>query len=150
MSLKMEAANLERLEEQIRHHEGYRDTVYKDTLMKSTIGYGHLCLKEERWIEGKKYPRKQLEKVFQYDLKKAIDGAYRLIGDVDLPDDAKMVVCNMVFQMGTNGVSKFKKFLDNLKNKRFSEAADEMIDSRWFQQTGARSSELAQIIRGLS
>ena len=38
----MEAANLERLEEQIRHHEGYRDTVYKDTLMQSTIGYGHL------------------------------------------------------------------------------------------------------------
>ena len=42
------------------------------------------------------------------------------------------------------------EFLDNIKNKRFSEAADEMIDSKWFRQTGARSSELAQIIRGLS
>ena len=150
MSLQMEHANLERLEEQVKQHEGYREILYKDTLNKSTIGYGHLCRPEEKWIEGKRYPRKQLIKVFKYDLQKAIDGAGRLIGDVDLPDEAKMVICNMIFQMGTNGVSKFVKFLDNIKNKRFSEAADEMIDSKWFRQTGARSSELAQIIRGLS
>ena len=33
----------ETLREEIKEHEGYRNKVYKDTLGKRTIGYGHLC-----------------------------------------------------------------------------------------------------------
>ena len=47
--------NLEQLKERIKIHEGFCDTVYKDTLGKRTIGYGHLCTDNEEWKDGKAY-----------------------------------------------------------------------------------------------
>ena len=51
--------------------------------------------------------------------------------------------------MGYPRVSKFKKTLKAMDEGKFNIAADEMIDSRWHDQTPARAKELSTIIRNI-
>ena len=53
----------------------------------------------------------------------------------------------MVYQMGTKGVSKFKKMLSAIKDERYTDASNEMINSLWYKQTPNRASALALIMR---
>ena len=46
-------ADYKNLEARIKVHEGFRNTVYLDTLKNKTIGWGHLCTKDEIWDENK-------------------------------------------------------------------------------------------------
>ena len=55
----------------------------------------------------------------------------------------------MCFQLGQAGVSKFKKMFKALGECEFSEAALQMQDSRWYQQTPARCLELSNIIKNI-
>ena len=48
--------NYDKLLESVKKHEGFRDTVYLDTLNKRTVGFGHLCV-EDHWEDGKKYDK---------------------------------------------------------------------------------------------
>ena len=52
---------MEDLEKRIKHHEGYRNMVYRDTLGKRTIGWGHLCRKDETWEDDTEYPEEVLQ-----------------------------------------------------------------------------------------
>ena len=58
------------------------------------------------------------------------------------------VLIEMCFQLGAGGVSKFKRFLAALESHQWGKAADEMLDSKWSQQTPARAQELAEVMRG--
>ena len=130
----------------IKQHEGYRDTIYTDSLGYNTIGYGHLVV-EDGFVPGVQYSKAELEKVFEKDFAIAVQGANKLVGDFDIDDDAFGVVVEMCFQLGLPRVSKFIKFLDALKNKDYERAADEMLDSAWYRQTPGRCQELSNIIR---
>jgi GH24 family phage-related lysozyme (muramidase) len=146
----------EPLRDRIKSHEGYRDTVYKDHLMNSTIGYGHLCRKDEVWIEDKKYARKELEKVFEYDFNKAVSQAdtllkSRLSATKDtFNKDAYFVLIEMIFQLGIGNVKKFKKMISALDNRNWLLASQEMLSSRWANQTPQRANELSKIMAGIS
>ena len=52
--------NYDKIKEQIRHYEWYRNKIYKDHLGNRTIGYGHLCLDHEKWNDNKAYSDKVL------------------------------------------------------------------------------------------
>ena len=47
--------NIEKIKEEIKEEEGYRDTMYRDHLGFATIGYGHLVLPSDKFKEGVKY-----------------------------------------------------------------------------------------------
>jgi lysozyme len=136
-----------KIKEIIKKHEGFRDQVYVDTLGYRTIGYGHKVLDTDPFKDGEVYPQEMLEKVFDEDFAKAKEGADRLLDHLDPPEDAVNVVISMVFQLGEAGVSKFKNMFVALENEDYSEAAAQMLDSRWHIQTPARCQELANIMR---
>ena len=100
--------NLQIIKDRIKKHEGYRDTIYTDSLGYNTIGYGHLVV-EDGFIPGVQYSKKELEEVFEKDFAIAIQGANKLVGDFDI-DDAFGVVVEMCFQLGFPRVLKFKLF----------------------------------------
>ena len=56
--------SLENLKIRIKLHEGFRDTVYLDSLGKATIGYGHLVTYKDKFEEGKKYSKEFLDELF--------------------------------------------------------------------------------------
>jgi len=136
-----------KIKEIIKKHEGFRHQVYVDTLGYRTIGYGHKVLDTDPFKDGEVYPQEMLEKVFDEDFAKAKEGADRLLDHLDPPEDAVNVVISMVFQLGEAGVSKFKNMFVALENEDYSEAAAQMLDSRWHIQTPARCQELANIMR---
>jgi len=138
--------NLQITKDRIKKHEGYRDTIYADSLGYSTIGYGHLVI-EDGFIPGVQYSKKELEQVFEKDFETAVQSAKKLVGDYDLNDDAFGVVVEMCFQLGLPRVLKFKFFLAALKIQDYEKAAEEMLLSKWHEQTSVRCEELTKIMR---
>ena len=135
------------LKKRIRDHEGFRDTIYLDTLKKATIGYGHLVTDEDDFEEGRQYPKEILLAVFEKDFEKAENGANQLLGHIpELHIEAKNIVTEMVFQLGTTGVRKFKNMLDALEARDYQRASLEMLDSRWHKQTKNRCESLAKLM----
>jgi len=135
------------LKARIKKHEGYRDTIYKDSLGFSTIGYGHLVLQTDRYEKGVTYRKKDLEKVFDTDFNIAKSNANQLIEGLPIHHQAKCVIIEMVFQLGMGGVSKFKKMWKALKQNNYQIASEEMLDSRWAKQTPKRAEELSNVMK---
>ena len=144
--------NMERLLKSVKQHEGYRNKVYKDTLGKRTVGYGHLCV-EDHWEDNREYTVPELERVLEADLNNAIQGTESLCSNCpDLKDQAKELIVEMVFQLGKTGVSKFRNMWKALGQDppQYDVAAKEMLDSRWAKQTPNRAKEMSDHMRSLA
>ena len=138
---------MEEIKQRIKEHEGYRDTVYSDSLGFATIGYGHLVLPTDNFVEGVTYDKETLEEVFDNDFKIAVDSARDLLRDIEHNYIIFGVLVEMCFQLGKPKVSKFNKMFIALKEKNLDKASDEMINSRWHKQTPKRCESLANIMK---
>jgi GH24 family phage-related lysozyme (muramidase) len=137
----------EQVKERIKKHEGFRNTVYLDSLGKATIGYGHLITKGDNFIVGKEYSKEELDALFDKDFDTACDQAIGLVGSFNICEDALGVVIEMVFQLGIGGVSKFKNMLEALRESDYANAAVHILASNWHKQTPKRCEELAEVLR---
>jgi lysozyme len=132
----------ESLKERIKLHEGYRLEPYTDTLGYLTGGVGHRIMPNEEvptteagWM-----------KLFDSDFQSAWEFMERFCEENNLrviSDNAKEVLCEMIYQMGFSGVSKFKNMIKALQNRDYKLASIEMLDSRWAKQTPNRAKELS-------
>ena len=138
---------LEDVKERIKLHEGFRNKVYKDSLGKLTIGYGHLITSQDNFEEGVEYSDEELNNLFEQDFQRAYDQANQLLPGVDIAEQAFGVVVEMIFQLGIGNVSKFKKFLEALTNKAYITASKEMLNSLWHSQSPKRCEDLSNIVR---
>lgn len=133
--------------------EGYRRCAYKDTLGKYTIGFGHLITKDDvilkQQVKGKLcISAHDAVSLLRQDYTYAYNSVATKYGWAE--DEAKQILVNMTYQMGATGVSKFAIMLDNLRNSKYDDAASEMLDSRWANQTSIRASRLAGRIMALN
>ena len=137
--------NYDKLVESVKKHEGYRDVVYRDTLNKRTIGFGHLCV-EDHWEDGKKYDKEYLEKILKEDLQYAVNQGEGMCKDLKISDDAKFLIIEMIFQLGSAGVQKFRRMWSALAEDppNYFEAHVQMLDSRWAKQTPERATEMSE------
>ena len=130
---------------QLMMDEGFRKCVYKDSRGLATIGFGHLMLPIDtyRCIDY----RKAIELLrSDYDYaSNSVDTKYPWV-----KGEARLVLINMTYQMGQSGVSKFEKTLENLENKSYDDAAIELLDSKWANQTPKRALRLAGRIMSIS
>ncbi len=138
---------MEEIKQRIKEHEGFRDTVYSDSLGFATIGYGHLVLPTDNFVEGVAYDKETLEEVFDNDFKIAVDSARDLLRNIEHNYIIFGVLVEMCFQLGKPKVSKFNKMFIALKEKNLDKASDEMINSRWHKQTPKRCESLANIMK---
>lgn len=127
------------LKARIRHHEGFRSDPYVDSLGHVTYGYGH-----------KITPINKLsaERLLTSDLQIAFAHTVDLFSDVwrNLNQVRREVLVEMVFQMGKTGVSKFVKMCQALVNQDYDTAAQEMMKSRWYEQSKGRCTYLAYLM----
>jgi len=127
----------------IRSDEGLRLKRYLCSEGKPTIGYGHAhgeipetCTLEEAedWLDD--------------DVQQAIGDARSVCPVFDaLSDNRQAVLVSMAFQLGRDGLGKFKRFLAAVNRGNFAEAAEEMKDSRWYKQTPNRAERLRTMMR---
>ena len=130
------------LKEQIKQHEGYRLDVYIDTLGFDTGGYGH------KMLPGEVPPttKEGWDKLFDEDFDKAWKLTQKFCEDnnLNISIDAQCILCEMIYQMGFAGVSKFKDMIACLQNKDMKGASLAMLDSRWAKQTPNRAKTLSK------
>ncbi len=136
--------DMEKLLASVKKHEGYRNKVYLDTLNKRTVGVGHLCV-EDFWEDDKEYEEKFLMTILEHDLQSAIKSAEELCEGYNISDDAKIIIIEMIFQLGKSGVSKFRNMWKSLAEDppNYHVASIEMLDSRWAKQTPNRAKEMS-------
>lgn len=130
----------ETLEEELIRHEGVRLKPYRCTANKLTIGIG-------RNIEDKGITREEAIYLLQNDIR--LCRAQLLATDwfQFLPLVIQNVLINMCFQLGINGLLKFKGTIAALKARNWEDAANHMLDSAWARQTPNRAHELAERVR---
>lgn len=121
--------------ERIKLHEGFRDNVYLDSLGFPTIGY------------GTKLPITEEEASVLLGLRLNIMKTQLEDRISHFPIEIQDVLIEMAYQMGVKGLLNFVNMFHALNNKDYKMAADEMLDSRWYEQTPKRAEELAEIIR---
>lgn len=140
--------NLKTLQDFIARHEGNVDHVYLDSRGFPTAGIGHL-LAGSHFHVGQKVSAQQITAWFQQDVAKAIEGARRDLGPAyDRLDEArKIVVIDMVFNLGQGGFGGFHATIHAIQSGNFSQAADNMLQSLWARQVGHRAVEDAGIMR---
>ena len=127
----------------IKHHEGFRKSVYQCTEGYDTIGYG-FAIKDLEMDEdiAEEILLRKVEKLI-----KRVRARFDWLDSV--PHEVQGVLVEMSYQMGLSGVSKFKKALHAMQMFQWKLAATELLDSRWAKQTPNRAKELSDIIRSL-
>lgn len=136
----MTIGDRERLRTQLQRHEGFRDRAYVDTVGKLTIGYG-------RNLDDVGISEPEGEFLLENDIDvrvRALTARYAWFPDLDPVRQAVLV--NMAF-MGLARLAGFTKMLDAVARRQYGLASDEMIASKWAQQTGHRAGELAAQMR---
>jgi len=128
---------MSKLIEQIKYHEGLRLKPYKCTAGKLTIGYG-------RNLEDRGITKYEAELLLAHDLgeiESQLNDKLEFWNALDHVRQA--VLINMAFNIGINGLMKFKKTLAAIGNGEYSYAAIEMMDSRWAKQVPNRALDLS-------
>ena len=125
----------------IKKSEGYRPRVYKCTAGVDTIGIG-FAIKDLHLDED--ICDMILERKLG-ELKLRLHKNYPFI--LDLPESVQDVCIEMAYQLGVTGLGRFKKTLQFLRLQDFKSASEEMLDSRWAEQTPNRAKRLSQIVK---
>ena len=145
--------NIEKLREELERDEGCVYNVYLDHLGYPTFGIGHLVLDSdpEHGLEvGTIVSEDRVIEVFEQDVQSVLSDCNRLYEDFDdLPEEAQRVIANMMFNMGLTRLSKFKGMKRGVDTRDWHQAADEMVDSRWYRQVTNRADRLVERIREL-
>ena len=146
--------NVEQLREDLERDEGRVDAIYLDHLGYPTFGIGHLVTADDPEhdlpVDTAVAPVRVVE-VFEEDVQKVCDDCIVLFPDFyDLPEEAQLVVANMMFNMGRTRLSKFKKFIAAVESADWMEASAQMKDSRWYNQVTNRAQRLRERIERLS
>lgn len=114
---------------------------YKDSLNKDTIGYGTLLPLSEKECEI--LLKHRLDIIIQELLNSKIDSKKILDIVNNLSKNRRDVLFEMAYQLGVPKTLKFKKMWKTIENNDFKKASFEMMNSRWYLQTQARVSRLA-------
>lgn len=134
---------MSKLQEQLKRHEGLRLKAYKCTADKLTIGVG-------RNLDDRGITEAEANYLLENDvlyLLSVLPGKIDFFNELD--KCRADILVNMAFNMGVNGLLKFKNMLAAVELGDYVTAADEMLDSKWAGQVGERANELArQMIRG--
>ena len=135
---------MEEVKQRVKEHEGFRDTVYSDSLGFATIGYGHLVLPTDNFVEGVEYDKEELDILFDKDFQIALTSAQDLLEGLDVPETVLGIITEMCFQLGKPRVMKFKNMWEAVERQDFEWAGAEMLNSRWAKQVGRRADNLAK------
>jgi len=149
----MTTSFIEKLKKDLEFDEGVKYEIYRCSLDKATFGIGHLVLQtdpESKMEIGDKVSKERVESCFAEDIKVTIKDCQKIFNDWDkLPEEARLVTANMCFQLGRPRLSKFLKTVSACDDHRWTDMANEMMDSRWYLQTKNRADRLIQRILAL-
>jgi len=133
--------------------EGIVHGVYIDTLGHKTCGIGHLCRPGEPEYDmgvGEEISSARVNELYAADIAQVLKDCEWLFDDWrDLPEEVRLILANMMFNLGLPRLSKFLMLRHAILERNWQKAADEMENSRWRKQVPNRSSRLISRMRSL-
>lgn len=116
--------NLDRLTLRLMHEEGLRLKPYKDTVGKTTIGYG-------RNLDDVGVTKAEAESMLRHDILRAEEGAKALVSNFgELTSLRQEVLVEMAFNLGTAGLGGFKRMIAAVEAGDYANAAREISTSK--------------------
>jgi lysozyme len=135
-----------RLTAQLRRDEGEKLFAYKDHLGYLTIGVGRLIDKRK----GGGISEEESAYLLSNDINRIdADLRSRLAWFANLDEVRQEALINMAFQLGVDGLLKFRNTLAAIRDERYEHAAELARQSLWAKQTPARAKRVClQIATG--
>ena len=131
---------MENMIQLIKKHEGFKPSVYKCSEGFDTIGIGFK-------VDNLYLTESICDQILELKIVKILDKLEKRASWVQsMPETIQSVVINMSYQMGVSGFLRFKKTIDLLKQRKWTDASVEMLDSLWAKQTPNRSRELSEMV----
>lgn len=126
--------DLERDEDRIR-------LPYEDTVGKITIGVGHN-------LSDNGLPDHIIDLLLDYDIDEVFKGLDRLIPWWrERPEKVQLFLANLCFNLGLDGLRKWKQTLKLIEAKQYKSAAAQFrTNKRYFRQVGDRAERLAKLL----
>lgn len=133
--------NLQRLYARLTLDEGREKKPYRCSAGKLSIGVG-------RNLEDRGLRDDEIDLLLANDVREAIGECRRLIRGFDQLNEVRQeVLVNMMFNLGYTRLAGFKKMIAALAMNDWTEAANQMLESKWADQVGARADRLAAAMR---
>lgn len=120
--------------------EGWRNKPYLCTAEKTSIGVG-------RNLDDRGLSDDEVMYLLTNDMTLAEKEAKTLPYYAQLDEVRQLVVCDLVFNLGLSRWLTFKRANAALEGHDYELAADEMVNSMWYTQTGRRAQRLVQAMR---
>ena len=143
--------NTDKLREQLKIDEGCVYEIYNDHLGFATFGIGHLVREsdpEHGSPIGTSISETRVAEAFNSDIETVVSDCNKLYPEFEnLPEEAQQIIANMMFNLGYPRLSKFRGMKAGVDTRNWQDAADEMVDSRWYRQVGARAERLVARMR---
>lgn len=148
----------EEIQQRLLYNEGFRPTPYYCTKGRQTIGIGHNIdanpiTKEDEKVIGEFWYKDGITKnAAFYLLRKDVN---RVIEELNnnvpwwnnLNNDRQYVMIDLCFQLGINGLMQFKKTLQYISTGFYIQASEELLRSKYAQQTPNRAKRNADCLR---
>jgi len=145
--------NVEQLREELKVDEGVKYEIYLDHLGLPTFGIGHLVLESDEEYGkpvGTPITEDRVNECFARDVDVVLIECKTLFPSFEvLPEEVQLIIANMMFNMGRPRLSKFKKFIAAVAISNWQEAANQMVDSRWYKQVTNRADRLVNRMRSI-
>ena len=146
--------DIQKLKEELTLDEGCEFKLYTDHLGYKTFGVGHLVTKDDPEYEmeiGEEVSEDRVNECFIKDIEKVIEDCHILYSYFnELPEDAQLIIANMMFNLGRPRLTKFKKMKEAVNDANWLEAAIQMEDSRWYKQVPNRAERLCERMRNVA
>ena len=150
---KAKPRTLELAVELLKFEEGYSSTPYLGTEGYLHIGYGQK-LSNKKGLDPKDFKGRTTPKHAEYILTNLVKSLiYRFEHGVhkyaflSLSAERQAIIISMAYQMGIEGVLKFKRTWTKIYLGDFNRAAYAMLQSKWATQTPNRARRHAETMR---
>ena len=146
--------DIEILKQELTEDEGCKYEIYLDHLGYKTFGIGHLCVAtdpENDLDVGAEVSKERVDECFLKDIEKVIEDCTILYDNFyTLPDDAQLIIANMMFNLGRTRLTKFKLMKEAVDDANWIEAGIQMEDSKWAKQVPNRAERLCERMRNVA
>jgi len=145
--------DIEELRVELEEDEGIKYVIYNDHLGYPTFGVGHLVKDddpEHGMPVGTPVDEGRVAEAFEQDIETVLEDCCRLYSDFDdLPEEVQKIVANMMFNLGYPRLSAFRGMKAGVDARDWHRAANEMVDSRWYNQVPNRAKRLVNRMRSV-
>ncbi len=134
--------------EHLKLREGFRECVYRDSLGKPTVCYGHLVRPGDNLSMGDCVTQERCDQLLRQDAQSAYNAARSQASQTPCQDSCFVNALAAVnYQLGTGWYTKFPNTWNLIKNGQWDEAADALNGTLWQKQTPVRVADFQAVLR---